>query len=99
MHDPQKPHLQAAYRVLRYLKGTSRKGILFKWNNSFALEAYIDADYVGPIVDRRSITGYCTFVGGNLVIRKMWWLDHLSDQKISSYCTMVLWTLMVEDDL
>ena len=33
-----------------------------------ALEAYIDVDYAGSLVDRRSTTGYCTFLGGNLVM-------------------------------
>ena len=67
MHDPREPHLQVAYRVLHYLKGNPRKGILFKKNDTLALEAYIDADYAGSIVDRRSTTGYCTFLEGNLV--------------------------------
>ncbi|RVX08315.1 Retrovirus-related Pol polyprotein from transposon RE1 [Vitis vinifera] len=67
MHDPREPHLQAAYRVLHYLKGNPDKGILFKKNNTLALEAYTDADYAGSLVDRRSTTGYCTFLGGNLV--------------------------------
>ncbi|RVX13233.1 Retrovirus-related Pol polyprotein from transposon RE1 [Vitis vinifera] len=67
MHDPREPHLQAAYRVLHYLKGNPEKGILFKKNNTLALEACIDADYAGSLVDRRSTTGYCIFLGGNLV--------------------------------
>ena len=61
MHDPREPHLQAAYRVLHYLKGNPGKGILFKKNDNLALEAYTDADYASSIVDRRSTTGYCTF--------------------------------------
>ena len=67
MHDPREPHLQAAYRVLHYLKGNPGKGILFKKNNTLALEAYTDVDYAGSLVDRRSITRYCTFLGENLV--------------------------------
>ncbi|RVW83727.1 Retrovirus-related Pol polyprotein from transposon RE1 [Vitis vinifera] len=67
MHDPREPHLQAAYKVLHYLKGNLEKGILFKKNNTLALEAYTDADFAGSLVDRRSTTGYCTFLGGNLV--------------------------------
>ena len=51
MHDPREPHLQAAYRVLHYLKGNPGKGILFKKNNTLALEAYTDADYASSIVD------------------------------------------------
>ena len=67
MHDPREPHLQVAYRVLHYLKGNPRKGILFKKSNTLALKAYTDADYAGSLVDRRSTTGYCTFLGGNLI--------------------------------
>ncbi|WJZ84042.1 hypothetical protein VitviT2T_003670 [Vitis vinifera] len=67
MHDPREPHLQAAYRVLRYLKDNLEKGILLKKNNTLALKAYIDADNAGSPVDRRSTAGYCTFLGGNLV--------------------------------
>ena len=67
MNDPREPHLQVAYKVLHYLKGNPGKRILFKKNNILALEAYTDADYAGSIVDRRSTTGYCTFLGGNLV--------------------------------
>ena len=53
--------------MLHYLKDNSEKGILFKKNNTLALEAYTDADYASSLVDRRSTTGYCTFLGGNLV--------------------------------
>ena len=44
VHDPRELHLQAAYRVLHYLKGNPKKGILFKKNDTLALEAYTDAD-------------------------------------------------------
>jgi hypothetical protein len=67
MHSPKEVHLQAAHRVLQYLKGTPGKGILFKRNGGLVLEAYTDADYAGSIVDRRSTSRYCTFLGGNLV--------------------------------
>ncbi|PON56572.1 hypothetical protein PanWU01x14_179850 [Parasponia andersonii] len=67
MHDPREIHLQAAYRVLHYLKGSPGKGILFKKNDRLTLEAYTDADYAGSMMDRRPMTGYCTFLGGNLV--------------------------------
>ena len=67
MHDPREHHLQAACRVLHYLKDNPEKGILFKKNNTLALEAYTDAEYAGSLVDRRSTTRYYTFLGGNLV--------------------------------
>ena len=70
MHDLREIHLQAAYRVLRYLKAHPGKGILFKKTLSIALAIYTDADFAGSLLDRRSTTGYCTFLGGNLVSRR-----------------------------
>ena len=54
--------------ILRYLKFAPRKGILFTKNvDCQSVDAYSDADWVGAIDDRRSTSGYFTFVGGNLV--------------------------------
>jgi hypothetical protein len=61
MHQPKEIHLQAALRIVQYLKGTPSRGILFELNGSMRLEAYTDADCVRSIVDRRSTTSYCTF--------------------------------------
>jgi len=52
---------------VQYLEGTPGRGMLFERNGNANLEAYTNADYTGSIVDRRSTTGYCTFLGGNLV--------------------------------
>ena len=52
------------------MKGTYGRGILFERNGSVDLEAYTDADYAGSIVTKRSSTGYCTFLGENLVTWK-----------------------------
>ncbi|WMV18586.1 hypothetical protein MTR67_011971 [Solanum verrucosum] len=43
------------------------KGLFFKKNEQRSLEAYTDADWAGSSIDRRSTSGYCTFVWGNLV--------------------------------
>ncbi|KAL0423991.1 UNVERIFIED_CONTAM: Retrovirus-related Pol polyprotein from transposon RE2 [Sesamum radiatum] len=43
------------------------KGLLFKRHGHVKIEAYSDADYVGSKDDRKSTSGYCTYVGGNLV--------------------------------
>lgn len=70
MHEQRSIHLEAAYRILRYLKSAPGKGILFARNGNLNMEAYIAADWVGCTNDRRSTLGYCVFVGGNLVAWK-----------------------------
>lgn len=67
MHSPGQEHFDAAYRILRYLKGTPGKGLLFRKNDNLQIEVYTDADWAGSTTDRRSTSGYCTFFGGNLV--------------------------------
>jgi transposase InsO family protein len=67
MHNPKETHLRAVNRVLQYLKGSPGRGVLFRKGDSLTLESYTDADYGGSRVDGRSTSGYCTFLGGNLV--------------------------------
>jgi hypothetical protein len=69
MHSPRTPHLEAINRILKYLKGTPGKGIFMKCNNSNEVCGYSDADWAESF-DRKSTTGFCTFVGGNLVTWK-----------------------------
>ena len=38
-----------------------------KGSGDLTIEAYTNADWAGSITDRRSTSGWCTFVGGNLV--------------------------------
>ena len=47
MHRPQVEHMTAVLRILRYLKGTSRKGILYTRNENLVLVGYTDADLAG----------------------------------------------------
>ncbi|KAJ4721161.1 Retrovirus-related Pol polyprotein from transposon TNT 1-94 [Melia azedarach] len=42
-------------------------GLLFTKVEKIEVEVYTDADWAGSSLDRRSISGYCTFLGGNLV--------------------------------
>jgi len=67
MHDPRKFHMDIVERILRYLKSTPGKGILFSNNGNLNVEGYNDADWAGSKDDRRSTSRYSTFVGGNLV--------------------------------
>jgi len=40
---------------------------MFSKNAHLKIEGYTDADWAGNILDRKSTSGYFTFVGGNLV--------------------------------
>jgi hypothetical protein len=60
--------MEAVYHILRYLKSSLGNGLLFSRHDHLKVKAYyIDGDWAGSIMDRRSTLGYCTFAGGNLV--------------------------------
>ncbi|KAM0029928.1 putative RNA-directed DNA polymerase [Helianthus debilis subsp. tardiflorus] len=67
MHQPQVAHMDAVWRIIRYLKGTAGHGVLFQPNKHLRIQAYTDADWAGDKGDRKSTSGYFTLVGGNLV--------------------------------
>lgn len=55
--SPQIPHLVAAKRVLRHLKGTSSHGIFFSRLSTLVLTTYADVDYGRELDTRRPISG------------------------------------------
>jgi len=59
--------MEVVYRILRYLKSSLGKGLLFSPHDHLKIEAYTHANWAGSITIRRYTSGYCTFVGGNLV--------------------------------
>ena len=50
-----------------YLKRALGHGILYNNHGHNRLECFTDVDWVGSKEDKRSTSGYCVFVGGNLV--------------------------------
>ena len=68
MHNSRVSHLQAGHRVLRYLKVTMGCGLHFKRQGTLSLDAYTDSDFASSVIDRRSTTGYCTFLARNLIM-------------------------------
>ncbi|CAJ2651351.1 uncharacterized mitochondrial protein AtMg00810-like [Trifolium pratense] len=67
---PTSTHFKAAHKVLRYLKGNPGTGLFFPRNSSIQLLGFSDADWGGCIDSRRSITGYCFFLGQSLICWK-----------------------------
>nr|GEY12550.1 ribonuclease H-like domain-containing protein [Tanacetum cinerariifolium] len=67
VHDPREPHLNAMKCVLRYLRGTTDIGLQLFRSTTSHLIAYYDADCAGCPATRRSTSGYCVFLGDNLL--------------------------------
>lgn len=67
LHRPTDIHWIAVKRILRYLRGTSTHGLLIRKSNDSVLHAYSDADWAGCPDDRRSTSGYCVYLGANLI--------------------------------
>lgn len=67
MHDPRESHLNALKCVLRYVKGTITHGRRLHKSKTSGLVAYSDADWAGCPTTQRSTSGYCVFLGDNLV--------------------------------
>nr|GEV78015.1 uncharacterized mitochondrial protein AtMg00810-like [Tanacetum cinerariifolium] len=67
MHQPQVAHMNAALRIVRYLKGIAGHGVLFRSNRHLNIQMYTDVDWAGDKGNKRSTSGYFSLVGGNLV--------------------------------
>ncbi|GJR51791.1 ribonuclease H-like domain-containing protein [Tanacetum coccineum] len=90
MHDPREPHLNAMKRVLRYLRGTTDLGSQLFWSSTSQLIAYSDAVWAGCPARRRSTSGYCVFLGDNLLTWSSKRKDTLSRSSVKAeYCGVV----------
>jgi len=67
---PTSVHYSHLLRVLRYLRGTASRGLFYSRQSSLQLQAYSDATWASSPDDRRSVTGYCIFLGTSLVVWK-----------------------------
>jgi Reverse transcriptase (RNA-dependent DNA polymerase) len=62
MSNYDREHWEAVKRVLRYVKGTKSHRLEYG-GDSVKLSAYTDSDYAGDVAERKSTSGYVTFVG------------------------------------
>ena len=64
---PTRQHWIALKRLLRYLKGTTKYGILFSKEGSSECIGFSDADWAGDVNDRKSTSGYVFLLSGGAV--------------------------------
>ena len=57
--DPRHVHLMVAKHAVRYLKGTVDYGLKYEANQKTNLKGYVDSDWVGTAIDRKSTLGCC----------------------------------------
>jgi len=62
-----KENWAAIKRVLRYVKSSMEKGLVFDKNSSCVLQGFCDADWAGDHETRRSTTGFTFIFGGAAV--------------------------------
>ena len=61
--NPRYVHLVAAKHIMKYLKGTVDYGLKYEANQNINLEFYVDSDWEGSAIDRKS-TSECFFSMG-----------------------------------
>ena len=64
---PNAVHWKGAKRVLRYLRGTTNFGIVFRGDDLGGPIAYSNADWAGDVGDRKSTSGYVFSIAGGPV--------------------------------
>ena len=67
LKTPTMDHWTTCKRVLRYLVGTPTLSLHFKPTSLLDLQAFTNAGWAGNLDDRKSTTGYCVLLGGNLI--------------------------------
>ncbi|XP_070014030.1 uncharacterized protein [Nicotiana sylvestris] len=65
--DMNDSHWDAVVRILRYIKSALGKGLFFEDRGHEQIVGYSNVNWVGSPSDRRSTSGYCVLIGGNLV--------------------------------
>jgi len=65
--SPTTVHWAAVLRILRYLRDTVFQSLLLSSTSSLELHAYSDADHGSDPTDRKSVTGFCIFLGNSLI--------------------------------
>ncbi|KAF3656122.1 Peroxisomal (S)-2-hydroxy-acid oxidase GLO4 [Capsicum annuum] len=98
MLAPRHLHLVVVRRIIRYLRGTSNHGLFFPSGSPIRLNAFSDSDWAGCSDTRRSVTGWCMFLGESLISWKSKKQDRVSKSSteaeyraMSTACSEIVW--------
>ncbi|RVW84276.1 Retrovirus-related Pol polyprotein from transposon RE1 [Vitis vinifera] len=67
------------------------QGVLYENRGHTQVVGYTDADWAGSPTDRRSTSGYCVFIGGNLISWKSKKQDVVADLALKPSIELWLW--------
>ncbi|KAI0529694.1 hypothetical protein KFK09_002249 [Dendrobium nobile] len=67
MHAPTTYDHQLLKRLLRYIKGTLHYGLPLS-KGELKLTTYSDADWAADMDERKFVSGFCTYLGSNLIL-------------------------------
>ncbi|XP_069146006.1 secreted RxLR effector protein 161-like [Solanum lycopersicum] len=95
---PKESHLKAAKRILRNLKGTQDLVLFYLTGDSLDPISYVDVDYAGFLIDRKSTSGMEHLLGSS---QKSWGTKKQNSVALStaeveyvvvtSCCAQLLW--------
>ena len=67
LQQPKRSHLDAALRVIRYLKKQPGQGLLLESDSDGQVTAFCDADWASCPLTRKSVTGYMVKIDRSLI--------------------------------
>jgi hypothetical protein len=65
--SPRSSYQTIVQQIFRYLKHTTEFVIWYSTSSSFDLVGFSDADFTGCLIDRKSTSETCYFLGSSLI--------------------------------